>query len=234
MVALPQKIVRKKSGVKTSSRKALFFFGLLLAAGFRSWAVTVSWVDWTSANSTSAAGTLTFGSSTVTVNYAGQLVGSQTSGGTNYWNPTTPYVQGEVTNAPPTSDILQMSTATARSLTFSRPVTDLYFAYVSLNGNGFVFSQDFTIISQGPGYWGAGTAVKSSPSAGQYALTGSSGEPHGLIKFSGTFSSLSWSSNANENWYGFTVAAAVPEPGSGALLWIGGAVLAVMRRRRAS
>ncbi len=88
-------------------------------------------------------------------------------------------------------------------------------------------------MSQGTGYWGTGTAAKSSPSAGQYALTGTSGEPHGLIKFTGTFSSLSWTSNSNENWYGFTVAAAVPEPGSASLLILGlAAVLARTRRCR--
>ena len=204
----------------------------LLALCLEAQAVTVSWVDWTSANTSSATGTMTFGSTTVTVNYSGQLIGSQTSGGTNYWSPTTAYLQGEVTNAPPTPDILQMSTAVSRSLTFSRPVTDLYFAYVSLNGNGFVFSQDFTIVSQGTGYWGTGTATKSSPAAGQYALTGTSGEPHGLIKFTGSFSSLSWTSNSNENWYGFTVAAAVPEPGTGALLLIGVTTLLKRRNRR--
>jgi fibronectin-binding autotransporter adhesin len=205
----------------------------LLALCLEAQAVTVSWVDWTSANASAATGTMTFGSTTVTVNYSGQLYASQTSGGTNYWNPATAYLQGEVTNAPPTTDILQMSTAAGRSLTFSRPVTDLYFAYVSLNGNGFVFSQDFTIVSQGTGYWGNGTATKSSPSAGQYALTGTSGEPHGLIKFTGTFSSLSWTSNSNETWYGFTVAAAVPEPGSASLLILGlAAVLARSRRCR--
>jgi hypothetical protein len=175
---------------------------------------------------------MTFGSTTVTVNYSGQLIGSQTSGGTNYWSPTTAYLQGEVTNAPPTPDILQMSTAVSRSLTFSRPVTDLYFAYVSLNGNGFVFSQDFTIVSQGTGFWGTGTATKSSPSAGQFALTGTSGEPHGLIKFTGTFSSLSWTSNSNENWYGFTVAAAVPEPSAASLIIFSTGALLALRRRR--
>ncbi len=204
----------------------------LLALCLEAQAVTVSWVDWTSANTSSATGTMTFGSTTVTVNYSGQLIGSQTSGGTNYWSPTTAYLQGEVTNAPPTPDILQMSTAVSRSLTFSRPVTDLYFAYVSLNGNGFVFSQDFTIVSQGTGFWGTGTATKSSPSAGQFALTGTSGEPHGLIKFTGTFSSLSWTSNSNENWYGFTVAAAVPEPSSASLLVAGTIGLLALSRRR--
>jgi hypothetical protein len=209
-----------------------FFAVVLLCFGSSCPAVTVSWVDWTSANTSSATGTMTFGSTTVTVNYSGQLIGSQTSGGTNYWSPTTAYLQGEVTNAPPTPDILQMSTAVSRSLTFSRPVTDLYFAYVSLNGNGFVFSQDFTIVSQGTGYWGTGTATKSSPSAGQFALTGTSGEPHGLIKFTGTFSSLSWTSNSNENWYGFTVAAAVPEPSSASLLVAGTIGLLALSRRR--
>lgn len=129
-------------------------FSIFLFSSPPTQAVTVTWTDWTSANSSSATGTMTFGSNIVTVNYSGQLVGFQTSGGTNYWSPTTAYLQGEVTNAPPTSDILQMSTATARSLTFSRPVTDLYFAYVSLNGNGFVFSRTLPSSAKGRGIGG--------------------------------------------------------------------------------
>lgn len=70
--------------------------------------------------------------------------------------------------------------ATTRSLSFSAPVDNLFFAVVSLNGNGYKFDQDFEIVSQGCGYWGCGTRAKSSPGIGQFDLDGASGEPHGV------------------------------------------------------
>jgi hypothetical protein len=116
-------------------------------------------------------------------------------------------------------------------------VTDLYFAYISLNGNGFVFNRDFEIVSQGQGYWGNGTAVKQLLGPGQYALTGTSGEPHGVIHFLGSYDSITWSSNANEDWYGFTVgagartAALTPEPSSLVMGGLGLLTAALLRRR---
>jgi hypothetical protein len=210
-------------------------------------ATTVNWTDWTSGTAGTngtATGTMQFGSNTVTVNYAGQIQFLITGAGTNYWtepNPAArPYTGGTVTNAPPASDIIAMSTASSRTLTFSESVTDLYFGYVSLNGNGFVFNQDFEIISQGQGFWGNGTAVKQILGPGQFGLTGTSGEPHGLIHFLGSFNSITWSSNANENWYGFTVGAgartvdvAAPEP-STLLLSIPALLLGGLLRRRRS
>ena len=49
---------------------------------------------------------------------------------------------------PPASDIIAMGTDSTRTLTFSEAVSDLYFAYISMNGNGFTFDRDFEIISQ--------------------------------------------------------------------------------------
>ena len=68
-----------------------------------------------------------------------------------------------------------------------------------------------------------------------YELIGS-GEPHGVIEFQGTFSSISWTSLTNETWNGFTIGVrglAVPEPQSLALLTCSILALSI-RRARAS
>jgi hypothetical protein len=206
----------------------------------------VNWADWTSGTegtNGSATGSFQFGLNTVGVTYSGQIQFLITGAGTNYWtepNPAArPYTGGDVANAPPTSDIIAMSTATSRSLTFTESVSDLYFAYVSLNGNGFVFNQDFEIVSQGQGYWGDGTAVKQDLGGGLFGLTGTSGEPHGVIRFVGSFDSITWTSNADENWYGFTVGAAArtadvatPEPSTFVVGASGLLLTAFLRRRR--
>jgi hypothetical protein len=223
---------------------------LVVGGGSLPGATIVNWADWTSGTTGTngtATGTFQFGPNTVTVNYAGQIQFLITGAGTNYWTEPNaaakPYTGGDVSNAPPANDIIAMSTASTRSLTFSESVTGLYFAYVSLNGNGFVFDQDFEIVSQGQGFWGNGTAVKQQLGPNQWGLTGTSGEPHGVIRFTGSFNSITWSSNADENWYGFTVGAVartqdlptdgeVPEPAT--MLMAGPVVLiaAYVRRRR--
>src|SRR3954469_13538325 len=66
-------------------------------------AATVTWVDWTSGttgNNGTAAGALNVDGTTVNVAYSGQIAFIQTSGGTNYWNPSTPYISPLVDNAP--------------------------------------------------------------------------------------------------------------------------------------
>jgi hypothetical protein len=199
-------------------------------------AAPVTWVDWTSGttgNNASATGNLTVDGTNVTVNYSGQIAFIQTSGGTNYWNPSTPYISGLVDNAPSTTDIIANSTASVKTLTFSQPVDNLFFAVVSLNGNGYRFSQDFDIVSTGCGYWGCGGLTKVV-SGGTFDLNSTGGEPHGVIRFNGAVSSITWTSLTNEFWNGFTVGtyglaqqqpgpgpepgpAAVPEPSSIAL-----------------
>ena len=70
-------------------------------------------------------------------------------------------------------------------------------------------------------------------------------EPHGTLRFTGTFDTLTWRSSTDEYWNGFTVGVAgtaaevfppvpgVPEPGTMALMGFGlFVVLAAYRGRR--
>ena len=58
------------------------------------------------------------------------------------------------------------------------------------------------------GFWGCGTSFKNVVDLGggnfEYQLLGT-GEPHGVIRFLGAFSTLTWRSLSNEVWNGFTV-----------------------------
>ena len=85
---------------------------------------TVYYVNWTAANP--AAGTAegvinlpngdTVGVQFDALNPNGSpsfFYGAQTSGGRNFWNPSAPYISTEVPNAPPASDIIQLSGGTA-------------------------------------------------------------------------------------------------------------------------
>ena len=225
-----------------SVRRSLVVLGLLsqaLIAG-PALAATVNWVDWTSGTAgadSSASGALVIGDTTIDVSYSGEIGFIQTSGGTNYWNASSPYISTLVDNAPGTTDIIALSRATAKTLTFSLPVQDLFFAVVSLNGNGYRFDQDFEVVSFGPGHWGNGTLTRVDLGNGQYQLNGS-GEPHGVIRFTGAVSSITWTSLTNEYWNGFTVgtygiAQPVPEPDTWMLMLVGlGLAVAAGLRRR--
>ncbi len=218
---------------------------LLAAASTMAVAAPVTWVDWTSGTTGaagSAAGVLTLGAETVNVSYSGEVAFIITGAGTNYFNPTAPYISALVDNAPPASDIIALSVTGSKTLTFSRPIDNLFFAIVSLNGNGYRFDGDFEIVSGNGigGYWGSGTLTKTNPSPGVYQLNGS-GEPHGVIRFTGAVSSITWSSLTNEFWNGFTVGtyglaapapSDIPEPGTWALGLLGLAPLVARRLRR--
>src|ERR1700733_2229445 len=89
-------------------------------------AVVVNWADWTSGTTGAggtAAGTFQFGLNTVNVNYTGEINFLITDVGQNYWTEPNalarPYTGGDVSNAPPPSDIIAMSTAGSRTMTFS-------------------------------------------------------------------------------------------------------------------
>lgn len=171
-------------------------------------AAPVFWADWQTTNAGGATGEIVVGGTTIGVTYTGQYTFIQTGAGTNYWNPSAPYVSAVVDNAPPASDIIAISASGARKITFAKPVRDPIFAVVSLNGNGYEFDTDFTILSQGTGFWGTGTLVRANPAAGVFQLNGASGEPHGAIQFKGVVSEINWTALTSENWNGFNIAVA--------------------------
>lgn len=168
---------------------------------------TVDWTDWTAYSPGSVTGSI----GSLTISYSGETnPPAQTSGGTNYWVPNTPYLSTLVTNAPATPDIVRLSSlnaSLANEITFSAPVKDPIMAIVSLGQPGYKVSYDFNapfdVVSYGPGYWNPpGTPGTLTELPGD-VLEGEEG--HGVIQFKGTFTSISWTGSPFEYWHGFTI-----------------------------
>lgn len=170
----------------------------------------INWVDWTSTGSNTVGGNI-MGNNVL---FNGQYFFAQTAGGTNYWIPNTAYLSATVSNEPPANDIIAFSDPGQRSLTFTTAVTDLVFAYVSINTNTYTFDHEFDLISNGEGFFGSGPVSKVNNGNGTWSLVAQSGEPHGVIQFAGTLSSLNWNVAVLENWNGFTVGVSDVTPAS--------------------
>jgi len=245
--------------------KAGLVAAILGLASFSASAVPIHWTDWTtssSANGFTGVGTITTPTSTVDVTYNNPqgVAFFQSSGGTDFWqnnragrNPaTSPYTSGAVDNIPTGTDIVGLRFAGNQTLTFSETIANPVFSYVSLNGNGYSFDQDFEVLSFGNpadgndcGYWGCGTSFKQVVDLGgglfEYQLLGT-GEPHGTLRFTGAFDTVSWRSLSSENWNGFTVGVqgtaeevfnnSVPEPAVLVLMGLGLAGMAATRKRK--
>lgn len=197
------------------------------------------WTDWTSVTAGTpgtASGALGGG----TVSYSGQvLANSVINGGfASSWAPVGSFVGGTVSTSPAiVGDIITLSGAAGtNTLTFSSPITDPVFAIWSLGAPGvtasFTFDATPTFEAGGPNvsFGGAAITVAGSTVSGR--------EGNGVVQFSGTFSSISWTDTA-EFYYGFTVGrsgavTAVPEPATHALMLAGVAAVGwgVRRRRR--
>lgn len=227
-------------------------------------AVNVNWADWQSTTGTTQVnGVMDDNGTTINVTFTSTSPlspAAQLNGGTDYWasgafgasgrvparSPYTNSGTNPVNNIPTGTDIIRMSSQSTYTLTFDKLVSDIYLAFVSLNGNAWTFNTQAILLSAGGmnvdgagvddrGYWGSTTTTAiSTPSAGQWVLSGN-GEPHGTILLPGSFTSISWT-GGGENWHGFTIGVEgvtvppVPLPAGGWLLLTGLAGLALKRR----
>jgi hypothetical protein len=208
----------------------------LAIGSFSATAAPIFWTDWTGSDldpgsGFQAQGTITTGTSTVNVTYTNPRgVGFyQTGSGTDYFAQgpfgslgrnaaTSPYTSTVVDNIPTAAEMIALQFQGTQTLSFSEAIANPVFAFVSLNGNGYAFDQDFEILSVGGvagndcGYWGCGGVSKQVVDLGggvlQYQLNSNNvggTEPHGTLRFTGAFSTVSWQSSSNEFWNGFTV-----------------------------
>lgn len=187
-------------------------------------AVPVTWTDWSTIGSSSGTGTM--GSVGVSLSAVGPLNGvSQTGCGTNYWTEPNasdkPYTGGTVSNGPTACEQVGISSPVTVTLTFSQAVNTLYLALLSVGQPGvtitYDFNQSFVVDSEGQGYWGNDT-TNGIVGAGD---TLTMREFHGVLRFSGPVTSISFSTSPTEYWQAFTVGysdSVIPEPAGLALV----------------
>lgn len=191
----------------------------------------IQWTDWTSVNSSLASGTI----AGTTVTLDGPFDTTQISGGFDFWrtggNPWAAY--DALSNLPTNNDFISPSgNQVLHTFTFGKAIRNPYIAIISLGQGGiqtnWTFNAPFTLVDQGQGFFGNGVFTIAGNSI-------SAGEAHGVIQFTGDFTSLTLVTNNTENWSGLTIGTSgvVPEPASWAMLIAGfGLVGAAARRRR--
>ncbi len=193
---------------------------------------TVNWTLW----SDSSSGTTMQNAVAINVSYTGDTVGMSTDPA--YYNVPSSFTSAEVPNTPGSNGTIVMvgGASTINVFHFDTPVVNPYMAMFSVGQGGVPVSFNFqdgltyTLLSQGAGNWGGGSL---SPASGS-SIVGYEG--NGVIKFTGTFTDIRFTTPNYENYYGATIGvsevAAVPEPSSYAMLAAGLGLLGWTARRR--
>lgn len=193
-------------------------------------AAPISWTDWTGSSAGQVDGSLVAGGSSVDVTFTGAYAFAQTAGGPNYWLADAYSTNPAIDNPPPDSDIIALSTAGPKTITFSQAILNPILALVSWNNQSVDFGTPIEILGFGPGHYGSGTPVLNGTGTGFAGF----GEVHGVIQLAGSFTSFTFTDTTNEFWHGFTIGveglAPVPAPGALALLGLGLVGLGLRRR----
>ena len=197
---------------------------------------------------TSATGTLFDPKTNTTINvtYSGEVTNwSQFGSGNDFWGNQTgqfnsTYLSPSVTTLPTAATAIVVtgyaSIVTQYTLTFDAPVTNLLMAIGSLGTPDQVSTYNFdrtaVVVSSGEGFFGEGPLSMATSTM----LSGEEG--NGMVQFTGSFSSLSWTIPNPEVYSYFNVGMsntpAVPEPSTIAMAFAGLACggVSMWRRRK--
>ena len=213
----------------------LAIVGLLAASSGHAGTI---WTNWTTATLGANGGGAAAGSvNSINVSYSGELDGAVVNGTSSIWAPNSSFIGGTSTTSPSTvgDDLRTNGSFTGiNTIAFSSPVQNPVFAIWSLGSPALQASFNFnatpTLQVGGPNSQFGGSAITVSGNV----VNGVEG--NGVVEFTGTFSSISWS-NSFENFYAFTVgvngpAGDVPEPGTIGLVGLGCAGLLLRLRNR--